>query len=619
MERIVEFFSVNVNWLGFYVSFGIILSFIVISFGKLFRKRVDRLLSGKLISQLVVLLILSTGIIWFCQSLHTLFIKADGTATGNWNSVLHFIDPGAIQENKFKGTEFLLAFLTSFLGLVLMGGILISVFTNNYNQRVERFKKGFGNYSFKNHLIIYGYDHMSLPLIKDYLLESGDIVLVSEKNVEEIYRYIRSNLSPKEERRVYLLQGVRNINEEIERTYPHRANRIVILGEDKEEGRDSKNMDCFVKIAEFISKKHSSSGFGNKLLKKVDCHIHFEEQQTYSIAKEYNLPEKYKDVINFTPFSFYDLWANKTLVQGLQIKERNLSLDYQSLNRESEKYVHLVLIGHNRMSHALAVEAGRIAHYPNFIKGDKKTKITIIDKMAEEHEMAFKNVYPGIDQLEDITYEFRQDNIFSSESKEFLSNLIQDENCLPYIMVCFNSSEMSLSVGMNLPKELYDTEIPIIIRQRHTHELHNQTFSNVYFFGTEGIALDFKKMKLYEGYAAEYNNVYNEVFGYDTTWDELPQDKKWANRYVIDAIPNFYRNSIQNCILSDEIAELEHRRWCAERIFTGRVFDPVKDERLKKHPLLVPYKELGIKMQYQNRKLSEVYRKIDIPKMDIQL
>ena len=45
---------------------------------------------------------------------------------------------------------------------------------------------------------------------------------------------------------------------------------------------------------------------------------------------------------------------------------------------ESEKYVHLVIVGMSRMGVALAVEAAHIAHYPNFIRDKRRKRASLL-------------------------------------------------------------------------------------------------------------------------------------------------------------------------------------------------------------------------------------------------
>lgn len=590
--------------------------FLLISLFLLFdpkkRKTIDRILSGSLWQQLLVLLWFSTLIVGCFHCLHSIFFANTGEVSSEWNSLLHFIDPGAIQGNQANPLEFLMAFSTSFLGLVLLGGLLISVFTNYYNIRIERFNKGLGNYSFDKHLLLLGYDHMALPLLKDYLTANptGEVVIITEQNVEKINRFLRSHLIGKREKKVYVLQGARNIVEEIERASPHKAERVIILGEEQEEARDTKNMDCYTKLTGVLEKNR------RKRNTVLDCWIHFEEQQTFRMAREYNLKKELQNMISFQPFNFYELWAKSTLVHFEKREENEVKkyLDSESLDRQSNKQVHVILMGFNRMAHALCVEVGRIAHYPNYRTKGKKTKITIVDLHAYEHELAFRNQYPGLDLLEDIEIEFKQANVLSTEVKDFTVKVSQEENTLAYIAVCFNNSEFALSVGMNLPKSLYYTKIPILIKQRYAHELHNQKPDNVFLFGTETIGLDFKAIDQREQFAIKYNQIYGDVTGYATAWDDLSQDHKWSNRYVIDAYPSFFRNinlHENEALEKYEIAELEHRRWCAERIFTGRIYGKEKDNDKKTHPLLKSFDQLEDDSQKLNRELGEVFSKIN--------
>ena len=45
--------------------------------------------------------------------------------------------------------------------------------------------------------------------------------------------------------------------------------------------------------------------------------------------------------------------------------------------------------------------------------------------------------------------------------------------------------------------------------------------------------------------------------------------------------------------LTEYLAEMAHNAWAASRLADGWTYGPVRDDRAKKHPDLVPYSELG--------------------------
>jgi hypothetical protein len=92
-------------------------------------------------------------------------------------------------------------------------------------------------------------------------------------------------------------------------------------------------------------------------------------------------------------------------------------------------------------------------------------------------------------------------------------------------------------------------------------------------------------------------------------WAELPAHKKKANRYAAAHIDVKLR--ISNCIVCDsdealceaafppdrktldQLAELEHRRWMAEKYIVGYSYGSVRDEDHMWHPDLISWEELS--------------------------
>jgi voltage-gated potassium channel Kch len=104
-------------------------------------------------------------------------------------------------------------------------------------------------------------------------------------------------------------------------------------------------------------------------------------------------------------------------------------------------------------------------------------------------------------------------------------------------------------------------------------------------------------------------------------WDELPEQEKQWNRSAVDDIPvklarigcrvaphglGFAREIAFSPQELEQLAELEHERWSAERTAAGWTQGPRDDER-RTHPSLVPWRELA---ESEREKDREVVRAI---------
>lgn len=69
-------------------------------------------------------------------------------------------------------------------------------------------------------------------------------------------------------------------------------------------------------------------------------------------------------------------------------------MDREPITRESNRTVHLVIIGMSRMGVALGIEAAHLLHFPNFCRDRRlKSRITFIDAAADEEMNFFRGRY----------------------------------------------------------------------------------------------------------------------------------------------------------------------------------------------------------------------------------
>ena len=174
-----------------------------------------------------------------------------------------------------------------------------------------------------------------------------------------------------------------------------------------------------------------------------------------------------KTIPYFRPFSFHELWARRLFAVDAPEEYR---LDYRPMGEND--YVHLVLVGFNRMGSALTLEAMRSCHYVNFDPDDKEmrtcTRITVID--LNPQEIAFRARYPHLDQIRDVKIEFIMADVASDEVREMLKNEALEPHCLLTIAVCPEDSDTALSIALGLPEEVFRRQ-EIGASDRNKHEV----------------------------------------------------------------------------------------------------------------------------------------------------
>lgn len=575
----------------------------------------DRIIYGGAWKQIRFLIFIVVSLIAFsCLGVHwgskhrmapqeEVMVIAGDSVTNNsfaeslWNVYNNFVDSGNLVA--VNPEDRLWALIISLIGSVVLGGLLISTLSNIMERRVENCRNGLIHYKLSDHIVIIGADAMLPCLIRQLCRkeEKSTLVVQTSKDVNEVRMELFSNLTKEEEKRIVLVHAIRDSKEELRLLRVTDAKEVFILGDSGEQDdveyyHDSMNVDCLNLIGELCREV--------KRDKPLKCNVLFEYQSTFAVFQFSDIDKDIKDYIDFCPFNFYETWAQKVFVRNTcSIREIDYKpLDYEAITYESEKYVHLVIVGMSRMGTALAVEAAHIAHYPNFLRNkNKKTRITFIDEEAMREMNRFKQAYAnlfdvsystfidaetGISRTDipteeyahlgadfiDIEWQFVQGTIESPEVRKLLTSWCEDANALMTIAVCLNLTHHSISSAVYLPRCVYEKEIPVLVQQRITSaiieklsgnqkkekEASNLRFKNLRPFGMLDDCFDLYMAD--EMYAKRVNAVYEKSKGVETL-TELPTQeeidslwhskefktvKKWSNIYNANAIPTKLRS-----------------------------------------------------------------------------
>lgn len=546
--------------------------------------------------------------------------------TALWNVYNNFVDSG--NQIAVNRDDRGLALIISFFGTLVFGGLLISTISNIMERRVENSRNGLIHYSLSGHIVIVGADPMLPCLIRQLCkrYKNCKIVVQTSKEVNDVRMKLYAELTHKEEKRVILNYARRDSIEELKRLHIAKAERVYILGDsgeldDVEYYHDSMNVDCLRLIGQLCKEA--------KRKKPLICYVLFEYQSTYSVFQFSDIDKELKEFIDVHPFNFYESWAQKIWIgndlsmfechqseqaRGLKVEDvtrkcltekekariKYKPLDYEPIDYDSEKYVHLVIVGMSRMGTALAVEAAHIAHFPNFIRDKKKkTRITFIDVNAKHEMNVFKQAYCHLFDVSyysyldaetgkdtqyipcekyrylgdfiDIEWQFVQGAIESPEVRSLMEQWSKDKNTLMTVAICLNLTHHSIATAMYLPEAIRTGNIPVLVQQRITSSIIEnlagmslekeeqmlQRFKNLYPFGMLADCIDLD-MEM-EEYAKRVNYVYDQCYKkeperqlspgqekLDEVWNELKRCKKivkqWSNMYHANSIPTKLRS-----------------------------------------------------------------------------
>jgi hypothetical protein len=362
-----------------------------------------------------------------------------------------------------------------------------------------------------------------------------------------------------------------------------------VLGDEERYGRDAKN----IAIVHLVSALRGKCSDG----KMMPVYVQFDSIPSYSNIQKMNLPPEVfciegKPNIFFRPFNLHEnlarqLWS----LYGADCERRYDPLDYRpisitqqpdgSWSATSQDYVHLVIVGFNRVGRSLLLEALRICHYANYddrLPADERirTRITLVDREMEAQEDYFKAQFPYIEnQIDDIEVEYCHDDICSTAMRTRLQQWAQNKHCMLTVAICVHDPDLSLSLGLNLPHEVYLHQCRVLIRQDFNNDLSSIVddeqgrYRYVKVFGM--VDRGMKKNILQDKLALYVNYLYDccytdeslkqkevlkkmyESYGNHSAdfilmnhqaqflWNKLSEPLRWANRYQLDAYSVFCR------------------------------------------------------------------------------
>lgn len=441
-----------------------------------------------------------------------------------WTVYYHFIDPGnqhMTTSQSGRGWSALIAIL----GVFLLNGILVSSIVGWVDRRKEKWLKGEVKYPYflrrKKHYVIIGGNDMVFAIVRQIFKNPTSIkakspklpyiLIQTSRDVEEFRRELFSTLTEQQQQHIVMFYGSRTSEEELKNLWLQQATEVYILGEqtrtdELEPYHDTINMQCFDLLTQIAARNSD-----RKNAKVVKCYVMFEYQTSFAAFQSSNQPrivktKEGKELLAFIPFSPYESWAQTVLVNGNITTPDNITIIYNNIDEDgisydSDKTVHIIIVGMSKMGTAMAIETAHLAHFPNFVRDNsKRTKITFIDKNAREESDFFMGRFPDLFKLckwtdvdgnvhnewsptcdeykyfgknfLDIEWEFRNGGVESEENREYLKSCFgENSNEIITIAVCLPWPHQSLAAALYLPKVAIHKANDIWVYQPQSGEL----------------------------------------------------------------------------------------------------------------------------------------------------
>ena len=495
-----------------------------------------------------------------------------------WTVYYQFIDPGNQHMTSTKAGR-AWASLIAILGVFLLNGLLVSTIIGYVDSRKGRWLrgeieyKGLLRFTFIKHYVIIGGNDMVASIVGQILNRTEllfpffrpYVLILTSRDVESFRRELFSTLPEKQQRRVIIFYGNRNSGEDIKKLSLCRAEELYIIGEDTriddiESYHDTMNMECLGLVCDYMKKNSNKRWLNNSPLK---CRVMFEYQTTFSVFQFYDLDKKNAALVDFKPFNYYEMWAQKVLINkeidSAKLEEAALRGEYlplegcKGINKDDESYVHLFVVGMSRMGVAMAIEAAHLSHYPNYVTNNKRTKITFIDKNAATEKDFFmgrfselftlshwrycevgksgklvcKKAYApsGFEYLGgdfiDIEWEFINGGIEHSAVQDYILASANTSARIT-IAICLPESNRSHAAALYLHKNIYESKsvLQVLVYNRYGNSIVNALRSDdakhpylnkLKAFGSPEDCFDEKTLTNSEKIGDEINKRYKKI------------------------------------------------------------------------------------------------------------
>ena len=554
---------------------------------------IDRMLSNSRWNQLVILLavfalvlVLSFGIIHICNWNHYDWDQSLGESLmllSDPNYYHDVVKDGATYLGYSDGKTIIYSSFIYFLGLVVFGGMLISLISNVVSRRVYNHLNGRTFYLKSGHTVILGYDEIVPSIIINICSKDKNayVLLMSSINTEIIREKILRSPAMKYENRIIINYGHRTDEEALKAAHIESSNSIFVVGNRSLPSHDAMNVECIQTIGRlFINlEQHNTKVY--HFPSTIFCV--FEDFDTFSAFQSTNifdsiLPRE----IQLIPYNFYQDWAKKIFVDPYYNQYNNYpALDGGGITYYDDSYVHIVIVGISTFGTSLAVEAAKTLHFPNFDRDNKlKTKISFIDKKADEEINLFRTrnhnffeiqssrlidmtqihpittlipptVFKEKDQSDflDIDIEFIKGDVYSDPIRKYLIECSQNKQEHLAIIIAMANQQSNFAIAMNMPNVIYEISVPIFIRQELSSvlvsKLHKESknmgtiskhviidkkyvrvpvdgkYAHIYPFGMTDVDLD------YDTTMITYAKLINYL--YYTAFEEVPVTYKFKS------------------------------------------------------------------------------------------
>ena len=591
----------------------------------MFKRKLHKMLSEGEGRQLFWLLIVTVASFIVFTSIVKLFFPGWNFS---WQDIIAlYLDAGNFSG---AGEHDWLRLIIAFVGMFVFSALLISVFTNVFDNVASAYRKGEARYRFRDHVLILGggnmLDNILIALHNNADYADKDIVVMTTSEVELLRDKMETVLSDKHfSDHITYYHGERDTRVQLESACPQHAAVIYIIGEDNEPAHDTLSIRCNDLLSDICGQEGEP----------LTCYLTLEQHTSINVfmyMKNHGGGHRLQtEVVNNSEYVVEQLLVNTDLLPALHI--------------DDPQHLHIVAVGGSFTTRSFAKVAAQICHYPNFPTAGR-TRITFIDgdmrrKMddfvannqslfdlshyryvspteTEEHQPK-----DGYGDFLDVEWEFLDSRMSSPFVRQLLKEWATDPMQKLVIAVCYDDPAITTAAALHLPSVIYEKGTPIAVYQKEHTELIDKAkatgmYGRLICFGEATPSNDSLFIRQAEQ-AKRVNYLYDKEFGRQPSanegeaWNKLSHAHKRSSIASANSIAlklrSFDLEPTRQSIdaldheMLESLSEVEHRRWMLTMLMMGYQAAKQKDRRdrtnfdqLKRehfiHLDIAPYDEL---------------------------
>src|SRR5271157_5448637 len=368
-------------------------------------------------------------------------------------------------------------------------------------------------------------------------------------------------------------------------------------------GDDGANAEIAVKARHIVSKRSGQ---------KLSCAIHIRDPRLWVFLRHQEFNADKDNAFRLDFFNIYDHGARQLL--------REYQLFPQTKNTP-QKAPHLLIVGLGNLGEQIVIYAAR-QWSPLFEMNAGKLQISVVDPDAQRKIDVLSQEYSLVKK----TCEWRVYPLDINHPEFHQAKFVVDKDHQPsiaFIYVCLDDETVGLSSALSLLEQTRTSDVQILVRMTedvglasllHGNQEGRGSFARLHVFGL--MERTCKPSLLNDGsHEALARAIHEEYIRNETRmgntpetnpsmldWDQLSEERKEWNRSQADDI-GIKLNAVDCDIVpwsdygSDRftfkpaeielLAQIEHERWCKQRIEEGWQYAPLRDDQKKLHPSML--------------------------------